>query len=223
MRRGRPNMSSLAVRIAPSASGTQSWARRSSRTIRTATRCSVLLCESFLECCALKRGLTRRRAHDNAKFVSCGGDRSVFVWDVASGQTIKRMSGHMGRVYAVDFNADATVVASGVYRCLSPGQPATDGISAGSYDATVRLWDLRYAWFRLAMTLLSIMCAPGRRTARPSRSLTKHATPCRRYTSAALSSCPVPSTVTSGCMTSAWASFARTSSGVRPSSLTPQL
>jgi len=64
-------------------------------------------------------------SHDNSKFGSCGGDRTVFLWDVTSGNTIRRMSGHMGKVNVVAFNEDATVLAS------------------GSYDSTVRLWDLR--------------------------------------------------------------------------------
>jgi mitogen-activated protein kinase organizer 1 len=53
-------------------------------------------------------------SHDNAKFVSSGGDRSVFLWDVTTGVTSRRISGHMGKIFAVEFNEDATVVASGV-------------------------------------------------------------------------------------------------------------
>lgn len=52
-------------------------------------------------------------AHDNVKFASSGGDRSVFVWDVATGATVRRLPGHMGKVNAVEFNDDASVVASG--------------------------------------------------------------------------------------------------------------
>jgi WD40 repeat protein len=55
----------------------------------------------------------RDRAHDNAKFGSSGGDRSVFLWDVQTGTTIRRMSGHMGKIHAVEFNEDASVIASG--------------------------------------------------------------------------------------------------------------
>jgi len=64
-------------------------------------------------------------AHDNAKFASSGGDRSVFVWDVATAQTTRRIPGHRGRINVVEFNYDASVIAS------------------GSFDSEVRLWDLR--------------------------------------------------------------------------------
>ena len=52
-------------------------------------------------------------AHDNAKFASSGGDRSVFVWDVATAKTIRRILGHRGKINAVEFNYDASVVVSG--------------------------------------------------------------------------------------------------------------
>ena len=55
----------------------------------------------------------RCRAHDNVKFASSGGDRSVFVWDVATGNTTRRIAGHMGKINAVEFNEDASVAASG--------------------------------------------------------------------------------------------------------------
>ena len=52
-------------------------------------------------------------SHDNAKFVSGGGDRTVFLWDVTTGQTIRRIPGHSGRVNAVALNDDASVAISG--------------------------------------------------------------------------------------------------------------
>ncbi|OZJ06268.1 hypothetical protein BZG36_00821 [Bifiguratus adelaidae] len=67
-------------------------------------------------------------APDNSRFCSCGADKSVYNWDVGSGKTIRRFVGHYERVNCVDFNADATVIASG--KC-------------GSFDTTVRLWDCR--------------------------------------------------------------------------------
>jgi WD40 repeat protein len=62
-------------------------------------------------------------AHDNTKFVSSGGDRSVFLWDVTTGNTIRRISAHLAKINVVEFNADASVMASG--KCIS--MPVPDG------------------------------------------------------------------------------------------------
>ncbi|KMU73220.1 hypothetical protein CISG_03480 [Coccidioides immitis RMSCC 3703] len=35
---------------------------------------------------------------DNARFVSVGGDKQVFLWDVETGSTVRRWSGHDARV-----------------------------------------------------------------------------------------------------------------------------
>jgi len=81
-------------------------------------------------------------SNDNAKFASSGGDRSVFVWDVASGTTTRRLAGHMGKIHVVEFNEDASVVASGkLLNLLLVGHGHQTTL--GSYDSTVRLWDLR--------------------------------------------------------------------------------
>ena len=51
---------------------------------------------------------------DNARFISVGGDKTVFLWDVASGRTLRRWSGHVGRVNACAFGgAGGDVVVSG--------------------------------------------------------------------------------------------------------------
>lgn len=57
---------------------------------------------------------SHRRSNDNAKFASSGGDRSVFLWDVATATTTRRLSGHMGKIHIVEFNDDASIVASGM-------------------------------------------------------------------------------------------------------------
>lgn len=54
-------------------------------------------------------------SHDNAQFASSGGDRSIFIWDVATGLTTRRLAGHMGKIHAVEFNEDASVLASGAW------------------------------------------------------------------------------------------------------------
>lgn len=69
----------------------------------------------------------------------------MFVWDVATGATSRRLPGHLSKIHAVEFNEDATVVASGA--------PVESSVSmyrshtTGSYDSTVRLWDLRSVFF----------------------------------------------------------------------------
>ena len=72
-------------------------------------------------------------AADNARFASGGGDRSVFLWDVATAQTLRRFgssgsgqNGHSSRVNCVAFGgADDSLVIS------------------GGFDTTVRVWDTK--------------------------------------------------------------------------------
>ena len=63
---------------------------------------------------------------DNARFASVGGDKQVFLWDVATARTLRRWAGHFGRVNCVGFAGDDSSV-----------------VASGSYDATVRLWDCK--------------------------------------------------------------------------------
>ncbi|KAF1813899.1 WD40 repeat-like protein [Eremomyces bilateralis CBS 781.70] len=72
----------------------------------------------------------------NARFASVGGDRLVFLWDVASATTLRRFGGHVGRVNAVAFAGDDDTV-----------------LASGSFDGTVRLWDCKSNSSRALMTL----------------------------------------------------------------------
>ncbi|KAI1391104.1 WD40 repeat-like protein [Hypoxylon trugodes] len=63
---------------------------------------------------------------DNARFASSGGDRTVFLWDVATAQTLRRFSGHSARVNCVSFGGDDDAL-----------------VISGSLDTTIRIWDAK--------------------------------------------------------------------------------
>lgn len=70
-------------------------------------------------------------AEDNSKFVSVGGDKTVFLWDVATAQTLRRFTGHAGRINACCFGGEG-------------GDGSGESvIVTGSFDGTVKCWDLR--------------------------------------------------------------------------------
>lgn len=84
--------------------------------------------------------LTLSVSSDNSRFLSGGGDKSVFIWDVASGKILRRLGGgpggHNGKIESVGFGGedDAVVVSA-------------------SYDASVRLWDTKAQGNRPMMVL----------------------------------------------------------------------
>lgn len=67
-------------------------------------------------------------AGDNARFASSGGDRAVFLWDVATATTLRRFNndGHSSRVNCVAFGGDGDSV-----------------LVSGGFDTTVKLWDCK--------------------------------------------------------------------------------
>ena len=67
----------------------------------------------------------RRIAADNSKFVSCGSDKLIFLWDVTSGQAIRKLVGHDRKVNALAFG------------------PKEDVLLSASHDKTVKIWDMR--------------------------------------------------------------------------------
>lgn len=100
---------------------------------------------------------------DGRQAVSGSEDRTVRLWDVASGRELRRFEGHTGEVTAVAFSADGSRVVSGdrvlrlwdvkTGRALRRFEGHTDKVRAltisadgkfivsGSNDGTVRLWD----------------------------------------------------------------------------------
>ncbi|KAI4672163.1 uncharacterized protein J4E78_000663 [Alternaria triticimaculans] len=72
----------------------------------------------------------------NDKFVSTGGDKTVFLWDVQTAQTIRRWTGHAGRVNRGVFGGESDSI-----------------IATGSFDGTVRIWDTKSNAYKPIMTL----------------------------------------------------------------------
>lgn len=72
-----------------------------------------------------------RAVHDvqltkgNDKFASASADKLCMLWDVTSGDVVRRFRGHDGGVNSLHFNEDDSVIAT------------------ASYDQTTRLWDAR--------------------------------------------------------------------------------
>src|SRR6516225_6734368 len=61
---------------------------------------------------------------DGQKAVSCGQDKTIRLWSVASGKELCRLEGHTALVRSVVMSADGSRVLS------------------GSYDGTLKLWDV---------------------------------------------------------------------------------
>lgn len=74
--------------------------------------------------------LTIAVAADNSRFVSGGGDKTVFLWDVASGKTLRRYGGAVGG-------------HGGKVECTAFGGEGDSVVVSGSFDSTVRLWDTK--------------------------------------------------------------------------------
>jgi tRNA A-37 threonylcarbamoyl transferase component Bud32 len=61
---------------------------------------------------------------DGRRALSCSTDKTIRLWDVATGKEVRRLTGHQDRVDCVRFTRDGRRAVS------------------GSWDYTVRLWDL---------------------------------------------------------------------------------
>jgi len=62
---------------------------------------------------------------DSSQIVSGGMDKCVLLWDVSTGQVVKRYRAHVATVNCVKFNEESTVILS------------------ASVDGTVKAWDCK--------------------------------------------------------------------------------
>src|SRR5262245_33530969 len=62
-------------------------------------------------------------SHDGKTLASGSFDKTVKLWDAASGKVLHTLKGHENQVFGVAFNNDSTMLAS------------------GSQDKTIRLWN----------------------------------------------------------------------------------
>ncbi|KAI1180894.1 WD40-repeat-containing domain protein [Nemania sp. FL0916] len=76
-------------------------------------------------------------ARDNARFASAGGDRAVFLWDVATAQTLRRFSGQGQHGHGINSGHTARV------NCVCFAGDGDGLVVSGGLDASVRIWDSR--------------------------------------------------------------------------------
>ena len=65
-------------------------------------------------------------SRDKSRFASAGEDKAFFLWDVVSSRVIRRVQSHDQRTNVILFN-----------------DPESSVVFTGSYDKTVKCWDLR--------------------------------------------------------------------------------
>ena len=91
---------------------------------------------------------------DGTLLATGSGDKTARLWDVTTGQTIRTLTGHTGRVYGVAFSPDGTLLAT------------------ASFDTTARLWDVATGQTTRTLTgHTSFVCRGG---VQPGRHAPRH-------------------------------------------------
>jgi mitogen-activated protein kinase organizer 1 len=62
---------------------------------------------------------------DNSRFVSVGGDKVGFLWDIPTGHVIRKFGSHHSRINCCALGGENSVMAT------------------GGYDCEVKIWDLK--------------------------------------------------------------------------------
>ena len=105
-------------------------------------------------------------SRDNSRVLTGGWDRSVQLWDVASGNRLRTMTGHDNWIWTLAFSPDGRYLASGAWDnkiilwdaatgdavrtflghsgWITSVQLSPDNryLLSGSFDGTARLWDV---------------------------------------------------------------------------------
>ena len=76
-------------------------------------------------------------SRDNSRLVSCGGDRGVFVWDVKTGQTTRRFTGHDA------FGVNCVKFLSSSSSSSSATNTEESVVVSCGFDRNVKFWDVR--------------------------------------------------------------------------------